>query len=103
MSAGLGHHAMAAAITDVRANFAAPGQLDVVLVVDGAGARLELDEPRARCCAAADPATRLLALWGRRSPTRPITWSAQESAADALAAFLWASSPPSARWGPGPA
>ena len=30
---------------------AAPGQPDVVLIVDGAGARLELDEPRARACA----------------------------------------------------
>ena len=64
----------AAAITKLRARFAAPGQLDVVLVVDAAGARLELDEPRTTWGASTDPGARLLALWGRRSPTRPISW-----------------------------
>jgi hypothetical protein len=77
-----------AAITELRANFAAPGHLDVVLVVDGAGARLELDEPRSTACAQADPATRLLALWGRRSPRRTIAWN-DDSAARSLATFLW--------------
>jgi len=80
----------AAAITELRAGFAAPGQLDVVLVVDGAGARLELEEPRAGCCASATPATRLLALWGRRSPGRTITWDTDDRSAPSLAAFLWA-------------
>jgi hypothetical protein len=93
--------ATAAGITDFRAHFGAPGQPDVVLVVDGAGARLKLDEPRAHCCAAADPATRLLALWGRRSPTRLITWDADEAAAgDALATFLWGVEPGSRPMGP---
>ena len=80
----------AAAITELRAGFAAPGQMDVVLVVDGAGARLELEEPRAGCCAGASPTTRLLALWGRRSPARTITWNTDDRSAGALAAFLWA-------------
>jgi len=83
----------AAAITELRANFAAPGHMDVVLVVDGAGARLELDEPRARCSARAEPATRLLALWGRRSRARPIAWNTEDPAAGPLAAFLWAGAP----------
>jgi hypothetical protein len=77
-----------AAITELRANFAAPGQPDVVLVVDGAGARLELDEPRSTACARADAATRLLALWGRRSPSRTIAWN-DHGAARSLATFLW--------------
>ncbi|MGD0381040.1 MAG: maleylpyruvate isomerase N-terminal domain-containing protein [Acidimicrobiales bacterium] len=79
----------AAALTELRANFAAPGHMDVVLVVDGAGARLELDEPRARPCATTDAATRLLALWGRRSPTKRIRWNEDHAAAEPLAAFLW--------------
>jgi len=78
-----------AAITKLRAHFAAPGHMDVVLVVDGAGARLELDEPRPRPCATTDPATRLLALWGRRSPTRQISWNEGDAAVEPLAAFLW--------------
>ena len=84
----------AAAITELRANFAAPGHMDVVLVVDGAGARLELDEPWARCSASAEPATRLLALWGRRSSARPIAWNTEDAAAGPLAAFLWAGASP---------
>jgi hypothetical protein len=78
----------AAGISGVRATFTAPGHLDVVLVVDAAGARLELDEPRGRGCATADPATRLLALWGRRSPNRPIRWNGEDPEVWALAAFL---------------
>jgi Mycothiol maleylpyruvate isomerase N-terminal domain len=76
------------AITELRANFAAPGQLDVVLVIDTAGARLELDEPRTPFCATADPATRLLALWGRRSAPRRITWN-EDGSTHPLATFLW--------------
>ena len=83
----------AAAITKLRARFAAPGQLDVVLVVDAAGARLELDEPRTMWCASTDPGARLLALWGRRSPTRPISWREEDGAPRALAAFLWGAGP----------
>jgi hypothetical protein len=83
-----------AAITELRANFAAPGHLDVLLVVDGAGARLELDEPRSTACAQADAATRLLALWGRRSPSRTIAWN-DHGAARSLAAFLWGVGTPS--------
>lgn len=70
-------------------------------MVDGARARLELDEPRARCCAAADAATRLLALWGRRSATRLITWDAHERATGhALATFLWGVEPATSPMGP---
>jgi hypothetical protein len=83
----------AAAITKMRARFAAPPHMDVVLVVDDAGARLELDEPRAPWCASADPAIRLLALWGRRSPTRAVRWSGDDSTAGALATFLWGVGP----------
>ncbi len=92
--------ATAAGISDLRTNFGAPGQPDVVLIVDGAGARLELDEPRARSCADADPATRLLALWGRRSPTQLITWDADEPGADALTTFLWGVEPATGPTGP---
>jgi hypothetical protein len=76
----------AAAITELRANFGSSGHLDVVLVVDRHGARLELAEPRGPWTATADPATRLLALWGRRA-TRPVAWSG-DPACRALAAFL---------------
>jgi len=76
-------------IKELRATFASPGHLDVVLVVDEAGARLELDEPRTRWTARADPATRLLALWGRRSERRPIAWDRDRAGAQAFASFLW--------------
>jgi Mycothiol maleylpyruvate isomerase N-terminal domain len=65
--------AAAAGLGATRAAFAAPGHIDVVLVVERGVARLELDGPRTRWTARADPATRLLALWGRQSPTRAIT------------------------------
>ena len=73
-----------------RLAFAAPGQPDVVLVVDDGGSRLELAEPSPAPVATADPATRLLALWGRRSPGRHVTWDGDDGEAGALAAFLWA-------------
>jgi hypothetical protein len=66
-----------------------PGQLDVVVTVDQWGARLELgaisESPTATC----DPSTRLLALWGRRSPNRTIEWNADDPACWHLARFLW--------------
>jgi len=86
----------AAAITGLRADFAAPGHLDVVLVVQGGRARLELDQPRGTPCARADPATRLLALWGRRSSVRPIQWNDATGCARSLAAFLCAVEPTTA-------
>src|SRR5262249_44368802 len=54
--------------------FASPGQADVVLVCDDDGARLELRDAADRADATADPATRLLGLWGRRS-CAPIRWT----------------------------
>lgn len=89
-----------AAITGLRAGFAAPGHMDVVLVVEAGRARLELDEPRSRPCASADPATRLLALWGRRSSVRPIQWDSAAGPARSLAAFLWAVQPATAPGAP---
>ncbi|HEY5024512.1 MAG TPA: maleylpyruvate isomerase N-terminal domain-containing protein [Acidimicrobiales bacterium] len=83
--------AAAAGITTLRATFAAPGHPDVVLVVDGARARLDLGECPTPWCATADPATRLLALWGRRSGGRRVIWNAEEPAAHPLALFLWGS------------
>jgi hypothetical protein len=79
-----------AGITEMRANFSSQGHPDVVLVVDGDGARLELDESGARSTVSADPATRLLALWGRRSPTRAVVWDGHDPAAAPFADFLWA-------------
>ena len=86
--------AAAVGITDLHARFAAPGQSDVVLVVDRAGARLELDEQRAPWTAQADPATRLLALWGRKSATRPVHWNSDLPGAGPLASFLWGTATP---------
>jgi hypothetical protein len=86
--------AAAAGITDLRARFAAPGQSDVVLVVDRTGARLELDEQRAPWTAQAEPATRLLALWGRKSATRPVRWNPELPGAGPLGAFLWGAATP---------
>jgi hypothetical protein len=71
-----------------RMAFASPGRPDVVLVVDADGARLELDEPGPRPTAVADAATRLLALWGRRS-SRRVAWPDIGDEAAGLARFLW--------------
>ena len=79
----------AAGITDLRAAFAAPGQPDVVLVVHDGGARLELGEPRPRWAARSDAATRLLALWGRRSIDRRVEWCEDGGVRDPFAGFLW--------------
>jgi len=85
----VGARAGAAGITSLRATFGAPGQPDVVLVVDGAGARLELDDPSPRPTVRAEAPTRLLALWGRRSRRR-LSWTGDDSGtAEALASFLW--------------
>jgi hypothetical protein len=87
----------AAAITGLRAHFAAPGHMDVILVVEGGRACLELDQPRGTPCARADPATRLLALWGRRSSVGPIQWNNAAGSARSLARFLWGVEPAAAR------
>jgi uncharacterized protein (TIGR03083 family) len=72
-----------------RLAFGSPGQPDVVLVSDGRVARFELDEPSATPVAVADPASRLLALWGRHGGTGPITWPADDASCELLAAILW--------------
>jgi len=96
MLAGAGEdvtvRARAAGITRGRIAFAAPGQPDVVLVVEGAGTRLELGDPSPRPAARAEAATRLLALWGRRSPGRTIAWDTDHPDAGRLRDFLWAPS-----------
>lgn len=76
---------------------AAPGQPDVVVVVEPAGGRLALAPPDGSPTVITDPATRLLALWGRRSPGRSMVWSDDEAAGAGLARFLWG---PAARIGP---
>jgi len=73
-----------------RASFAAPDVADVVLVVDHDGARLEMDDSSGPPTAVSDGATRLLALWGRRSSTHRITWCDDDPRSRRLAAFLWA-------------
>lgn len=72
-----------------RFEFGSPDQLDVVLVVDDTGARFELASPVRSPVAMSDPVTRLLALWGRRSPDRKIEWHGSELAAEQLTSFLW--------------
>jgi len=67
---------------------ASPGRPDVALVFDTTGPRLELAEPCRHPVAVADPAARLLALWGRRSE-RAVTWTTDGDGAELLARFLW--------------
>jgi hypothetical protein len=68
--------------------FASPGQPDVVLVDGPEGPLLELADPSRQPTATADAATRLLALWGRRS-RGVIRWGDSEEEAEALDAFLF--------------
>jgi uncharacterized protein (TIGR03083 family) len=75
---------------NVRVAFGASGQRDVVLVVDGGGARLEWADAGSAPTVTADAATRLLALWGRRSPDRALVWHADDDTARRFEAFLWA-------------
>lgn len=72
-----------------RLAFGSPGLPDVVLVVDDDGARLESDDPSPTPVAVADPATRLLALWGRRSSVGTVRWVGEDASCDGLARFLW--------------
>lgn len=76
-------------VTDLRAAIAAPGQPDVVLVVDEEGARLELHDPVATPALRTDAATRLLALWGRRSATGGLEWTDDGPVAAQLSSLLW--------------
>lgn len=89
----IGRRARAAGIGPGRSTFGSPGQPDVVLVCDAAGARLELAEPSATPTATADPATRLLALWGRRSGRGSVRWNDDGPAARRLDRLLWATRP----------
>jgi hypothetical protein len=66
-----------------------PGQLDVVVTVDRCGARFGLGAATESPTAICDASTRLLALWGRRSPDRPIEWNVDDPASGRLARFLW--------------
>jgi hypothetical protein len=70
----------------MQARLGAPGQPDVVLVVEGGRALLEIDDPSAHPAATGD---RLLALWGRRSATWPLEFDPDDPAAPALATWLW--------------
>jgi uncharacterized protein (TIGR03083 family) len=72
-----------------RFEFGSPGQYDVVLVINETGASFELASPVESPLATSDPTTRLLALWGRRSPNRAIKWQGPEVAVDRFRRFLW--------------
>lgn len=71
-----------------RYGFASPSQPDVVLVVDGKGARLELDSPCASPVCSADADVRLLALWGRRSTVSVPRWLGSDADCGLLARFI---------------
>lgn len=83
----LGRRARAAGLGPTPLTFASPGRPDVVVRADAGGVRLELADPVASPTASADPATRLLALWGRRGGGK-VRW-AEGSEADQLGALLW--------------
>jgi hypothetical protein len=67
---------------------ASPGEPDVVVTVDGDGAHFELCDPLGEAAATSGPATRLLALWGRRGTAGPIEWRTDDVRRE-LGAFLW--------------
>jgi hypothetical protein len=71
--------------------FASPGQPDVVLAIDNGVARFELASPCCQPTVTADAGTRLLALWGRRSPDRTLTWLADPDVSKRASTFLWPS------------
>lgn len=85
----IGHRAELAGPAAARLTFGSPGQPDVVVVHDADGTRLQLDEPDPAPTANSDPATRLLALWGRRSAVGEIRWGDNARDCRHLAAFLW--------------
>lgn len=59
-------HSTASAPAPFSAVVAAPGAIDVAVVVDGDGPRLERSDARFEPAIVGDPAARLLFLWGRR-------------------------------------
>ncbi len=87
------HRADVSGIQAVRTAFASPGQPDVVVVRDTCGARLELADACAEPAAISDPATRLLALWGRRTTIGTIQWTGEPSECHDLGLLLWGAAP----------
>jgi uncharacterized protein (TIGR03083 family) len=77
-----------AVVGDLRARFAAPGQPDVVVTIDASGARLALADPDDDPTVVADPAARLLALWGRRCDPARTSWIGTDRDRTRLGAFL---------------
>jgi uncharacterized protein (TIGR03083 family) len=71
-----------------RLTFAAPGEPDVVFVHDQAGPRWGMADPTSEPTAVSDPATRLLALWGRRSTIGSISWTGAASERPDLSSLL---------------
>ncbi|HXW35086.1 MAG TPA: hypothetical protein VEJ87_10950, partial [Acidimicrobiales bacterium] len=69
--------------------FGSPDQPDVVLVADGPETHFEISEPSPCPAVTADAATRLLALWGRRSLKNTLTWNVHDATANWMSAFLW--------------
>jgi len=69
--------------------FASPGEVDVLLTIDEQGSRFEVAPEAESPTAVADAATRLLAIWGRRSADRTITWSGDDLATEQFVRFLW--------------
>ncbi|MGZ6964690.1 MAG: maleylpyruvate isomerase N-terminal domain-containing protein [Acidimicrobiia bacterium] len=76
-----------------RITFGSPGEPDVVLVRDEDGPRLEMAEPCSEPTATSDPATRLLALWGRRTTIGAIRWNGGASECRDLSRLLGAAAP----------
>jgi uncharacterized protein (TIGR03083 family) len=83
----------ASRIRSARMTFASPGEADVVFVRDERGARLEMADPCIQPTATADPATRLLALWGRRTSIGLIQWTGAPDKCHDLSLLLWGTAP----------
>jgi uncharacterized protein (TIGR03083 family) len=75
-----------------RLTFASPGHDDIVFVRDEQGTRFEMADPDPAPTAVADPATRLLALWGRRTSIAGIQWGGAPEACQDLSRLLWGAS-----------
>jgi uncharacterized protein (TIGR03083 family) len=77
-----------AGVDDLHARLASPGQPDVVIVADDHGAHLWIAEPDGDPTVVADPATRLLMLWGRRHDPARVSWIGPETVCAQVCAVL---------------
>jgi uncharacterized protein (TIGR03083 family) len=89
--------ARVAQIDKLRIVLRVPAEPDVVLDIEPDGARFELAD-RAEpadgdAVVETDPAHRLLSIWGRRMPQRPVTITADPNMWAPVAAVLWGATP----------